>query len=385
MKRLLLFVLLSIAAFALFCSKNEVNKETKVPAPEPTRKTETMGIMYTAVFSRGNVSWSPDDNAWNKLEQNMKLNQGCFVETGRKSCATLNGNIGDVIMMDEQVKIRLTLEELMQQGKKSSLAMRGIQLLQGLAKFDVQKGNGKFIVETPSARINVKGTIFTVNVDSTGKTDVVVIEGSVSVIPLNDTTNIFDLKLGEVLRNAGGKNIFKTICEKQDTVMRYKEEIPNRQSDNSLSDSDSGKTESVFQKNDSIMKTSLASNPAYRGKATHKAAIEADILITKERETIGNKIEKEKITFDENKNDAEAVHAEKKAAAEQKQEHDRLEAENRVDGELDRSNAKIEKVRAEEELKMEKERSSNIKEQLMNKEDKAEDAFDELQKRRGND
>ena len=44
------------------------------------------------------------------------------------------------------------------------------------------------MVETPSARIDVKGTIFVVNVDSTGKTDVAVIEGVVNVVPLKDRT-----------------------------------------------------------------------------------------------------------------------------------------------------------------------------------------------------
>ena len=222
--------------------------------------TETSDVIYTAMVVKGNVSWSSDDSLWNRLETKMPLQYGSFVETGKKSATTLIGSIGDVVQMSEQAKVQLTIEELLKQGERSSLAMRGIRLLLGKARFEIKQG-GKFMVETPSARIDVKGTIFVVDVDSTGKTDVAVIEGVVNVVPLKDPSQVKELLPGKVLRNSGNVDARIDSYTTDDTLLTYGVEPVSDLNHSRETSSESGSDNTATLLNDKEVKNRLTPLP----------------------------------------------------------------------------------------------------------------------------
>lgn len=398
MKRMSIFLFI-ITVLLSSCIKQKEKNDQQISRVAHTT-TDTSSVIYSATFVKGNVAWSVDESSWNRVENKMALSYGCFIETGKKSATTLLGSIGDVVQMSEQAKVRLTIEELQKQGESASLALRGIRLLRGKVKFDVKSG-GRFTVETPTAKVEVKGTVFIVDVDSTGKTDVIVIEGVVNVIPLKDTSHVTVLLRGNVLRNADNVDARIDSCTAQDTVMFSDE--PASVSDAQVSKDDgfavSGENNTTAVNNDDTRKR-LNPTPGYHSKATQQEGTAAAERINREKNITLQKIESEKAAFEAKKDSIETEHAVMKAAEEKKPELAREEAQSKLDKERSVSESEIDAERAKVKARfdnekntdqahnkamqqLQKERSSTTQQQESIGTSRADDAFDELKKRKG--
>ena len=189
------------------------------------------------------------------------------------------------------------------------------------------------MVETPSARIDVKGTIFVVDVDSTGKTDVAVIEGVVNVVPLKDPSQVNELLPGKVLRNSGNVDARIDSYTTDDTLLTYGVEPVSDLNQSRETSSDSGSDNTAALLNDKEVKNRLTPTPGYHGKATQKAGTEAIERINREVQRTTEKIESEKAAFEMKKDSIANAHAEIKAAEEKKPELAREEAQFRLDNE----------------------------------------------------
>ena len=136
-------------------------------------------FVYCGWF-KNNASWSEKDALWLPLALNLSITKGSWVETGERSYAALNGSLGDMVALGERTKLRLDITELSQYA--GIPLTRGIRFIKGMARFVIAKNKGGFIVETPSAKIKVKGTIFSiVYMEETKSTDVRVEEGTVDI------------------------------------------------------------------------------------------------------------------------------------------------------------------------------------------------------------
>jgi FecR protein len=193
---------ISIAAALLYsgCEKKKVEtKEASVP-----ETAKTADYSYTVSAFKGNVSWSPDDETWQPVKFGLGIAKGGYAETGETSAATLSGTLGDIVMLGEKAKVQLLIEKLEKQASGGSLAVRGVALLKGMARFAITKGIGTFVVETPSAHIKVKGTDFIVTYnEKSGGTDVRVKEGSVAVDDKKQPGKTFSLSKGQALLGGG--------------------------------------------------------------------------------------------------------------------------------------------------------------------------------------
>ena len=189
-------------ALALIFTACHQKKSGTGAAPAQTIPQVTDYSYIVSVF-RSNVSWSPDNEQWRPVAQGQVIGRGAYVETGLASAATLAGSLGDIVMMGERAKARLLVEEL-EKHTGASLAVRGVTLLKGVARFAVAKHQGGFVVETPSAFVRVKGTEFAVAYDEkNGTTDVVVREGEVDVQDKNVTQKSYPVDKGHALTGVG--------------------------------------------------------------------------------------------------------------------------------------------------------------------------------------
>ncbi|MGB7567108.1 MAG: FecR family protein [Chitinivibrionales bacterium] len=186
---------------------------------------ETLKVVdYSYIVStfKRNVNWSSNDETWQPVTTGLGIAKGSFVETGEVSAAGLNGTLGDIVMLGEKAKVQLLIEKLEKQADGSSLALRGVSLLKGMARFTVTKGIGSFVVETPSARVKVKGTDFVVTIDEKfGGTDVSVREGLVDVEDKKKTRKTFSLSKGQTLLGAGtAKPMQRAMTTKENDVFK---------------------------------------------------------------------------------------------------------------------------------------------------------------------
>jgi hypothetical protein len=197
-----IYISIGIAAFLLSLSCQKKKDEAKQFAVPETSNAVDYSYIVSA-FKR-NVNWSPNDETWKPVTTGIGIAKGSFVETGEASAATLSGTLGDIVMLGEKAKIQLLIEKLEKQADGSSLALRGVALLKGMARFSITKGIGSFVVETPSARVKVKGTDFIVTIDEkSGGTDVSVREGLVDVEDKKQTRKSFSLSKNQTLLGAG--------------------------------------------------------------------------------------------------------------------------------------------------------------------------------------
>lgn len=377
MKRLFPFPIIIVVILSL-CTKQKPDATSSATV----KTTTSTAAVYTALVVKGNVTWSADDRLWDRLEMQIPLAQGSYVETGKNSVTTLKGSIGDIVQMGELAKVQLITEELKKQGERVSLAARAVRLFRGNAKFTVEKGKGKFTVETPSARVQVKGTIFTVSVDSTGKTEVAVIEGVVDVIQLSDTSKVKELRPGEVLRG-DGENAKIERCEKRDTLL-VSEETIEKSDDSDVNNEETSKTadKSSGMVDTAAIKKSLTPSARYNSKATEQAGMTAAQKIDEERKAVEQNIEEEKASFAADKEKSEQEHDAMKTAAELALDKAREEAAKKL--EKERNESDVNRAREGALKKMQKERSTVNEPSKMSGGSKAsDDSFDELRRRRG--
>lgn len=204
-------------------------------------KIGTAAQTYTVTSYRNNASWSPDDSVWKPLIPELQISSGSWVETGSKSFAVLNGDIGDVVMLGERAKVCLSMESLLQH--TGNPLQRGVRLLKGIAHFNIKKGESTFLVETPSAKITVKGTSFLVSYsEDENSTDVQVESGEVEVMEIKDSnaTHIMMLSAYEVGSGFGTRSIRKRAYTTRDSALstEFKEmvqEMQQRTTDDEIS------------------------------------------------------------------------------------------------------------------------------------------------------
>jgi hypothetical protein len=168
----------------LGCARKKTEPETKAaPAPNVAVSNQiAAGYSYTVTNLRNNVSWSTDDSSWQQAGKGITLPAGAYIETGNRSMALLTGSIGDMVVLGERSKVRLSLEDLSRYASSGTGAVRGLRLIKGLATFDIRKSLVGFFVETPTATVKVKGTNFSVSYDEKSlRTNVKVFQGEVTV------------------------------------------------------------------------------------------------------------------------------------------------------------------------------------------------------------
>jgi hypothetical protein len=177
------------------------SKKTDAPQQLPAAPAD---YFYSVASFKNNVSWSMDNAVWQPVAPKLNIQKGAYIETGSSSGAALAGSLGDIVMLGERTKVRLLIEELIKQSGGQTLAMRSISLIKGIAQFAVAKHKGEFYVETPSAKINVRGTTFTVSFhEETKATDVVVREGVVEVKDLTQPHADYSVDAGQLLTGIG--------------------------------------------------------------------------------------------------------------------------------------------------------------------------------------
>jgi hypothetical protein len=164
--------------FVCGCGKRDHDHESARKATGTNSKED---YSYTIDNVHNNVSWSSDDSIWMPCTRGMTIQAGWYIESGKHSCAILKGIRGDIVILGERSKIKLVLEELSRYSHEKTGA-RGFTLLNGLVTLTVNKIGSRFIVETPTAIAQVKGTQFTVQFDEqTNVSDVSVLKGQVLV------------------------------------------------------------------------------------------------------------------------------------------------------------------------------------------------------------
>jgi hypothetical protein len=209
-----MFILLALLISS--CSKKEKVSEVKKDSVSPIVQATDPSLTYdyTARSVRNNVTWSDNDSIWNILEKGFTLKAGSIVETGTRSLANLDGSLGDMVVIGEKSKVRLTIEELAQYIHPDGNVFRGMEILKGRVSFSIKKLAGGFWVKTPSAMVKVKGTTFVVEYSPVSKvTNVKVLEGKVVVEDMQANKLSSDtINSGEKLQNIGDAK--KSVKEK---------------------------------------------------------------------------------------------------------------------------------------------------------------------------
>lgn len=206
---------IAVAVFFFACEKKQV--ATIQPSVSATLQTRDYSYIVSA-FKR-NVSWSMSGETWQPVTVGLGIAKGGFVETGEVSAATLSGTLGDIVMLGEKAKIELLAEKLLKQTDGSSLAQRGVSILNGTARFTIAKGIGTFMVQTPSARVKVKGTDFLVTYNEKSKaTDVRVLEGAVDIDDKKQASKTYVLSKGQALLGVGTATPVQRSMSQQDSA-----------------------------------------------------------------------------------------------------------------------------------------------------------------------
>jgi hypothetical protein len=227
-KEIKIFIGVGISVSMLLFACEKKSQET---VRKPVTETIAIDYSYNVSAFKRNVNWSTNDETWQPVTVGLGIPKGSLVETGEASAATLNGTLGDIVMLGERAKVELLIEKLQKQADGRSLAMRGVSLLRGTVRFTIAKGIGTFIVQTPSARVNVKGTDFIVTYDEkSGSTDVRVREGSVVVDDKKNLQKTYSLSKGQTLVGAGTEHPVQRVMTPKETAV-FEEFVSSGQSE----------------------------------------------------------------------------------------------------------------------------------------------------------
>ncbi len=192
---------------------------------DSSRQAET--YRYSVSQYKNNVSWSADNSVWKPVNQGLELIQGTWVETGLGSYTCLEGTLGDVVILGERAKVRLLIESLKEYASPGNHLLRGLKLFRGIAQFNVRNAAGTFIVETPSAKINVQGTRFIVaHNDTNRETKIWVSEGLVEVADTGVNDQKILLQKNETMENIGiGKKIKRKFTTADSSMIHHFERL----------------------------------------------------------------------------------------------------------------------------------------------------------------
>lgn len=358
MRNALMGIVITVGVFCIGCEKKKIETE-QVVVPETTK---TIDYTYNVSAFKRNVTWSADNEAWQPVSVGLGIAKGGHVETGEASAATLNGTLGDIVMLGERAKVELLIEKLEKQSNGSSLAMRGVSLLKGSVRFTIVKNIGTFIVQTPSTIVKVKGTDFVVTYDEkSGATDVRVREGAVDVDDKKSSQKTYSLYKGQALLGVGAVQPILRPMTNTDQAMFEKFDIPVQTDTIVMRGMQSP---SVPKETPEEIRSRLnAESNAASGTETNAKRINAQSALDNERITSQQKIDSMKIDYQANAKAEKDTFAYRKAVAQAVVDSTKSEAQSALDAERARFNAA----------------AGSLKSQSSTKSD---DAFDELKRRK---
>ena len=368
-KRCFILYVLSAAFFCLLflCSKKQEDVTEK--------KEEAVAdyYSYTIKHFKKNVNWSPDDSIWKTVSLNLKIGKGAWMETGAKSYAALEGTLGDVVILGERSKVRLILEELAQYEKSGTAIVRGMKLLKGLARFSVKKNNSGFIVETPTARVKVKGTRFTVSYNEKKmETDVYVEEGSVEVEDRKKPGKVIKIGENEKAVGIGTGGAKKCPTDSQDKKFLEKE-IP-------LELESLQQTRSIEEEKKIHRRLGKEIEPM-RGRETAKEKARSLQALQKEREKSQKTMDSVRVKYAEDKKKEYDGHDKYKKEQIAEIDSAKIDARKVLDEERKKSKQEAESARSSLDAEREKFRKSTSPERRLDT-SSSDDAFDELKRRK---
>lgn len=130
------------------------------------------------IIDYGTVEIKHEVGSWIPAQNGTLIRQSDFIKTGDNTYASIILFESSIIRLDSNTEIQL--QELIEQAGETSITL---QQETGRTWHTVQKISGidNYDVQTPTTVASVRGTTFDINVTETGKTDVIVINGTVIV------------------------------------------------------------------------------------------------------------------------------------------------------------------------------------------------------------
>ena len=373
-----LFGIAAIFSLNLMCDKQQKSEQTQqsVSSTMPDVKVAANdSYSYRVSVFRRNASWSKDDLNYASVSNGLVIDKGAWTETGELSSMTLQGTLGDVVMMGERAKVRLLVDELLDKSSGKTLVMRGLQLARGVARFSIHKDPAGFMVQTPSAIVKVKGTQFVVSCDEkTGKTDVLVQEGVVEVQDKNHPENVVILTAGESIAAVGGESapVKKRMAKADYTVFRqFDSDSEQIATTLDTTDHSSQVTREKFEKENARKSSPLISAArANAQEALDNERLKSTETIDSVRENYSEAVAQEKQNFEKYKDSEKEKVTNTRESSNAALEKERTSYQSKVDTLGAGLDAERQKYRKATESSTTQSNSS--------------DAFDELRKRRGN-
>ncbi|EMI71696.1 FecR domain-containing protein [Leptospira noguchii] len=206
--------LAAAAAILLFTIGVWITFHTSKPESEIVRGTT---LRAAVVFVKGQVSVMRDEEM--KLHRGDLLNESDIILTGAGGALDISLTDSSVVRVKENSK--LILKQLREDnGFQIKINLASGRVLNIIEK---EKKTSNFYVETPSAVAAVRGTSFEVNA-SENESMVFVVEGTVEVISLNSTKNIYILEKSKLVTlNKDGEIESIDISKLNATLPEYKE------------------------------------------------------------------------------------------------------------------------------------------------------------------
>ncbi|MDP2932446.1 MAG: FecR family protein [Chloroflexota bacterium] len=128
---------------------------------------------------------TPDTITWEEAKDGMKLKPGSRVSTGADSHALLTFSEGTTTKLEPGTDLlvaKLESDTIMLRQQSGRTWNQVAKLSDSRRRFEIQ---------TPSANVMARGTLFLVNVDTSGRTFAQTTEGQVDVIAQGRTVNVF--------------------------------------------------------------------------------------------------------------------------------------------------------------------------------------------------
>lgn len=204
--------------------------------------TQASGVIKAQlIIDYGTVEIKHEGGSWIPAQSGTLLYQSDFVKTGNNTYASIVLFESSIIRLDSNTAV--ILQKVIDEAGKSSITLQQetgrtwntIQKISGIDNYDVQ---------TPTTVASVRGTTFDVNVTTAGKTEVIVINGTVIVsstkngsvintidVNGNESVTIEPEKINETLETKSFEKdewILKNLNEDNKFREEIKEELYNR-------------------------------------------------------------------------------------------------------------------------------------------------------------
>lgn len=172
--------------------------------------TETNPESADVVATTGTVEYQvADTGVWVPIPEDVVLESGSEVRTDADSSVILSFPDESLVYVEPNTELQIVQMLADPDSLERIIVLRQISGSTHHIVNASHSPNSRFVVETPSASVSVKGTEFTVEIDSTGGTRVVVMDGVVEVAAQGSTVA---LTAGEMTTvRPGGQPIAGTL------------------------------------------------------------------------------------------------------------------------------------------------------------------------------